>query len=52
MVYKSEKSVSFLVKELMLKTDNQKVSAVIGVPKENKEVDKRIPLTRKCRHCW
>ena len=45
MIYKSERSVSFLVKELMLKTDNQKVSAVIGVPKENKEVDKRIPLT-------
>ncbi len=45
MIYKSERSVSFLVKELMLKTDNQKVSAVIGVPKENREVDKRIPLT-------
>jgi alanine dehydrogenase len=45
MVYKSEKSTSFVVRELMLKTDYQKVSAVIGVPKENKEVDKRIPLT-------
>ena len=45
MVYKSEKSASLLVKELVLKNDNTKVTAVIGVPKENKEVDKRIALT-------
>lgn len=29
----------------MLKNDNNKVSAVIGVPKENKDIDKRVPLT-------
>ena len=45
MMYKSEKSTSFVVKELMLKNDNNKVSAVIGVPKENKDIDKRVPLT-------
>ena len=45
MIYKSEKSTSFMVRELMLKNDNNKVSAVIGVPKENKDIDKRVPLT-------
>lgn len=45
MVYNSEKSTSFVVRELMLKTDIHKVSAVIGVPKEIKSVDKRVPLT-------
>jgi|SRR5690554_70071 alanine dehydrogenase len=45
MIYKSEKSTSFVVRELMLKNDNNKVSAVIGVPKENKDIDKRVPLT-------
>ena len=45
MISKSEKSTSFVVRELMLKNDNNKVSAVIGVPKENKDIDKRVPLT-------
>lgn len=45
MVYNSEKSTSFVVRELMLKTDIHKVSAVIGVPKEIKSVDKRVPIT-------
>lgn len=45
MVYKSEKSSSLFVKELMLKSDKSKISSVIGIPKENQEVDKRVPLT-------
>ncbi len=45
MIYKSEKSTSFIVKELMLTTDTNKVSTIIGVPKENREIDKRVPLT-------
>ncbi len=45
MIYKSRKGVSFVVRELLLKTDKQKVSAVIGVPKERNEAEKRVPLT-------
>lgn len=45
MVYKSVKSTSFFVKELTLNTDKNKVTSVIGIPIENQDVDKRVPLT-------
>lgn len=45
MMNKSQKSTSFVARELLLKVDKQKVSAVIGVPKENQELDKRLALT-------
>ncbi len=45
MVYKTEKITSFVVKELMVKSENHKASAVIGVPKENRDIDRRVPLT-------
>ncbi len=45
MIYDSNKSTSFVVRELLLKADKQKVSTVIGVPKENQEVEKRVAIT-------
>lgn len=45
MIYDPKKSTSFVVRELLLKVDKQKVSTVIGVPKENQDVEKRVPLT-------
>ena len=44
-MFKSQKSTSFVVRELLLKTEKQKVSLVIGVPKENHELEKRLALT-------
>lgn len=45
MIYKSQKRTQFVVSELMLKTDRLKVNTVIGVPKENQETEKRVPIT-------
>jgi alanine dehydrogenase len=45
MIYKSQKKNQFVVSELMLKTDKHKVTTVIGVPKENQETEKRVPIT-------
>ena len=44
-MYESKKSTSFFVRELLLKTEKQKVSTVIGIPKENQETEKRLALT-------
>ncbi len=44
-MYDHQKSTSFIVRELLLKVEKQKVSMVIGVPKENQEVEKRLALT-------
>ena len=44
-MYDSQKSTSFFVRELLLKTERQKISTVIGIPKENQEAEKRLALT-------
>ncbi len=45
MIYKSQKKNQYVVSELMLKTDKRKVNTVIGIPKENQEIEKRVPIT-------
>lgn len=45
MILDSQQSTSFVARELMLKAGKQKVSTVIGIPKENQEVEKRLALT-------
>jgi len=45
MINDSQKSTSFFVRELLLKAEKQKVSTVIGIPKENQEVERRLALT-------
>ena len=45
MIHDSLKSTSFIVRELMLKTERQKVSLVIGLPKEHQVEERRVPLT-------
>ena len=44
-MYESQKSTSFFVRELLLKTERQNISTVIGIPKENQETEKRLALT-------
>lgn len=45
MMYNSQKSTSFVVRELLQKVDKQRFSVVIGIPKENHKQEKRVPLT-------
>lgn len=45
MIHDSTKSTTFIVRELMLKAEKQKVSLVIGIPKENQAEERRVPLT-------
>lgn len=45
MIQDSQQSTSFVARELMLKAGKQKVSVVIGIPKEDQEVEKRLALT-------
>lgn len=44
-MYEPLKSTSFFVRELLYKLDKQKVSLVIGIPKENQENEKRLAVT-------
>lgn len=45
MMYEPLKKTSFIVQELLYKIEKQKVSLVIGIPKENIDNEKRIALT-------
>lgn len=45
MIYDSHKSTSFVVRELLKKVDKQRMSVVIGIPKEKYKQEKRVPLT-------
>lgn len=45
MIYEPLKSTQFVVRELLLKVERQNVSLVIGVPKENQKVEKRLAIT-------
>ncbi|HBG57996.1 alanine dehydrogenase [Proteiniphilum sp. UBA1028] len=45
MIQDPQKITSFVVRELLLKAEKQKTSLVIGVPKENQEVERRLALT-------
>lgn len=44
-MYDSQKSTSFFVRELLQKIEMQKVSMVVGIPKENQDAEKRLALT-------
>jgi len=44
-MYDSQKSTSFFVRELLQKVEMQKVSMVVGIPKENQDAEKRLALT-------
>lgn len=45
MMYNSQKSTSFVVRELLQKVEKQRTSVVIGIPRENQKYEKRVPLT-------
>ena len=45
MIYEPLRSTQFVVRELLLKVDKQNVSLVIGIPKENQKVEKRLAIT-------
>ncbi|MEA5081414.1 MAG: alanine dehydrogenase [Dysgonamonadaceae bacterium] len=47
MIYEQEllKSTSFFVRELLQKVDKTKATIIIGIPKENQAVEKRLALT-------
>lgn len=45
MIYEPVRSTQFVVRELLLKVDRQNVSLVIGIPKENQKVEKRLAIT-------
>ena len=45
MIYDSKEGTSFGVRELLLKKENRKNSVVIGIPKENRDEEKRVPVT-------
>jgi len=45
MMYEPFKSTSFLVREMLQKIDKTRASLIIGIPKENQIVEKRLALT-------
>lgn len=45
MILDYQKSTSFVVRELLLKAEKPSFSLVIGIPRENQEVEKRLALT-------
>ena len=45
MIYEPLRSTQFVVRELLLKVDRQNISLVIGIPKENQKVEKRLAIT-------
>lgn len=45
MMHDTRQSPSFVVRELMWKTEKQGKSVVIGIPKEDQEVERRLALT-------
>jgi alanine dehydrogenase len=45
MIYEPLKSTQFIVRELLMKVERQNVSLVIGIPKENQKVEKRLAIT-------
>ncbi|MEA5071209.1 MAG: alanine dehydrogenase [Petrimonas sp.] len=45
MIYEPLRSTQFVVRELLLKADKQNISLVIGIPKENQKVEKRLAIT-------
>ncbi|MDO5523689.1 MAG: alanine dehydrogenase [Bacteroidia bacterium] len=44
-MYESLRSTQFIVRELLLQVDKQSVSLIIGIPKENQHVEKRLAIT-------
>ena len=49
MIYEPLRSTQFVVRELLLKSDRQNISLVIGIPKENQKVEKRLAITPETR---
>ncbi|RNC66958.1 alanine dehydrogenase [Proteiniphilum sp. X52] len=45
MMYDSHRSTSFVVRELLQKVEKQRTSLVIGIPREDRKHEKRVPLT-------
>ena len=45
MILDYQKSTSFVVRELLLKAEKPNFSLIIGIPRENQEVEKRLALT-------
>ncbi|MDR0422836.1 MAG: alanine dehydrogenase [Proteiniphilum sp.] len=45
MIYDSSRSASFVVRELLQKAEKRRSSHVIGIPLEDRKVEKRVPLT-------
>jgi alanine dehydrogenase len=45
MIYDSSRSASFVVRELLQKVEKQGMSVVIGIPREDRKFEKRVPLT-------
>ncbi|WP_294082643.1 alanine dehydrogenase [Proteiniphilum sp. UBA5384] len=45
MMYGSQRSTSFVVRELLQKVEKQRISVVIGIPCEEQKHEKRVPLT-------
>ena len=45
MMYEPLKSTQFIVRELLLSVDKQSISLVIGIPKENQKIEKRLAIT-------
>ena len=45
MMYEPLKSTQFIVRELLLSVDKQSISLVIGIPRENQKIEKRLAIT-------
>lgn len=45
MMYDSHRSTSFVVRELLQKVEKRRASLVIGIPREDRKHEKRVPLT-------
>ena len=44
-MYEPLKSTQFIVRELLLSVDKQSISLVIGIPRENQKIEKRLAIT-------
>ncbi len=45
MMYEPLKSTQFIVRELLLSVDKKSISLVIGIPRENQKIEKRLAIT-------
>ena len=45
MMYEPLKSTQFIVRELLLSVDKKSISLIIGIPRENQKIEKRLAIT-------